>query len=80
MAKEEMDKLTKQIMGKKRKRNYNEYLENLKQRYAKEEDDDGEIDDDEFEKIKQTIGKKGKEKPKAKSKSKSKSKSKGKKK
>ena len=44
--------------------------------YAKEEDDDGEIDDDEFEKIKQTIGKKGKEKPKAKSKSKSKGKKK----
>ena len=76
-AAQEMEKLTKAIMGKKRKRNYNEYLDNLKERYAKDEDDNGEIDDDEFEKIKSTIGKKGKEK---KGKSKSKSKSKGKKK
>ena len=76
-AAQEMEKLTKAIMGKKRKRNYNEYLDNLKERYAKDEDDNGEIDDAEFEKIKSTIGKKGKEK---KGKSKSKSKSKGKKK
>jgi len=76
-AAQEMEKLTKAIMGKKRKRNYNEYLDNLKERYAKDEDDNEEIDDDEFEKIKSTIGKKGKEK---KGKSKSKSKSKGKKK
>ena len=80
IAEEEMEKLTKQIMGKKRKRNYNEYLNNLKQRYANEEDDEGEIDEEEFEKIKKTLGKKGQEKPKAKAKSKSKSKSKGKKK
>ena len=76
-AEEQMDKLTKAIMGKKRKRNYNEYLDNLKERYAKDDDDNGEIDDAEFEKIKSTIGKKGKEK---KGKTKSKSKSKGKKK
>jgi DnaJ family protein C protein 9 len=76
-AEKEMDILTKAIVGKKRKRNYNEYLDNLKERYAKDEDDEGEIDDAEFEKIKSTIGKKGKEK---KGKSKSKSKSKGKKK
>jgi len=73
-AEKEMDLLTKAITGKKRKRDYNAYLDNLKERYAKDEDDNGDIDDDEFEKIKSSMGKK------AKTKSKSKSKSKGKKK
>ena len=54
-------------MGKKRKRNYNEYLDNLKNKYAKGEQDDGEIDEEEFKKISKTINKKGK---KSKSKSK----------
>ncbi len=66
-ASETLDKLTKQIMGKKRKRNYNEYLDNLKNKYAKGEQDDGEIDEEEFKKISKTINKKGK---KSKSKSK----------
>ena len=73
-ANETLDKLTKQIMGKKRKRNYNEYLDNLKERYAKDEDDEGEIDDAEFEKIKSSMDKKKKTKPKSKSKSKGKKK------
>ena len=75
-AQTEMEKLTKAIMGKKRKRNYNEYLDNLKERYAKDEDDNGEIDDAEFEKIKSNIGKKKEKKAKSKSKSKSKGKKK----
>ena len=69
-AEKEMDILTKAIVGKKRKRNYNEYLDNLKERYAKDEDDEGEIDDAEFEKIKSTLGKKSKTKSKSKSKGK----------
>ena len=73
-AQTEMDKLTKAITGKKRKRDYNEYLDNLKERYAKDEDDNGEIDDAEFEKIKSTLGKKKEKKGKTKSKSKSKGK------
>ena len=75
-AQTEMDKLTKAITGKKRKRDYNEYLDNLKERYAKDEDDNGEIDDAEFEKIKSTLGKKKEKKGKTKSKSKSKGKKK----
>ena len=71
-AEKEMDILTKAIVGKKRKRNYNEYLDNLKERYAKDEDDEGEIDDAEFEKIKSTLGKKSKTKSKSKSKGKKK--------
>ena len=71
-AEKEMDILTKAIVGKKRKRNYNEYLDNLKERYAKDEDDNGEIDDAEFEKIKSTLGKKSKTKSKSKSKGKKK--------
>ena len=50
-AAETMDKLTKQIIANKRKRNYNEYLDNLKNKYAKDEDDNGEIDEEEFQKI-----------------------------
>ena len=73
-AEKEMDNLTKAIIGNKRKRNFSNYLDNLKERYAKDEEDDGEIDDAEFEKIKK------KKKKKKKTKSKSKSKSKGKKK
>ena len=34
-----MDLLTKAITGKKRKRDYNAYLDNLKERYAKDEDE-----------------------------------------
>lgn len=71
-AEKEMDILTKAIVGKKRKRNYNEYLDNLKERYAKDEDDEGEIDDAEFEKIKSTLGKKSKTKSKSKNKGKKK--------
>ena len=71
-AEKEMDILTKAIVGKKRKRNYNEYLDNLKERYAKDEDDEGEIDDAEFEKIKSTLGKKSKTKSKSKAKGKKK--------
>ena len=71
-AEKEMDILTKAIVGKKRKRNYNEYLDNLKERYAKDEDDEGEIDDAEFEKIKSTLGKKSKTKSKSKNKKKKK--------
>ena len=73
-AEKEMDMLTKAIIGNKRKRNFNNYLDNLKERYAKNEDDDGDIDDAEFEKIKSTIGKKKKTKSKSKSKSKGKKK------
>ena len=73
-AEKEMDMLTKAIIGNKRKRNFNNYLDNLKERYAKDEDDDGDIDDAEFEKIKSTMGKKKKAKSKSKSKSKGKKK------
>ena len=73
-AEKEMDMLTKAIIGNKRKRNFNNYLDNLKERYAKDEDDDGDIDDAEFEKIKSSIGKKKKTKSKSKSKSKGKKK------
>ena len=79
-AEKEMDLLTKAITGKKRKRDYNAYLDNLKERYAKDEDDNGDIDDDEFEKIKSSMGKKAKTKSKSKSKSKVKLKRKRKKK
>ena len=57
-ANETLDKLTKQIMGKKTKRHYNEYLDNLKKKYAKDEEDNGEIDEEEFQKIKKNIDKK----------------------
>ena len=73
-AEKEMDNLTKAIIGNKRKRNFNNYLDNLKERYAKGEDDDGDIDDAEFEKIKNSMGKKKKTKSKSKSKSKGKKK------
>ena len=73
-AEKEMDNLTKAIIGNKRKRNFSNYLDNLKERYAKDEEDDGEIDDAEFEKIKSTMGKKRKTKSKSKSKSKGKKK------
>ena len=73
-AEKEMDLLTKAIIGNKRKRDFNNYLDNLKERYAKDEDDEGEIDDAEFEKIKNTMGKKKKNKSKNKSKSKGKKK------
>jgi DnaJ family protein C protein 9 len=73
-AEKEMDNLTKAIIGNKRKRNFNNYLDNLKERYAKDEDDDGDIDDAEFEKIKNSMGKKKKTKSKSKSKSKGKKK------
>ena len=73
-AEKEMDNLTKAIIGNKRKRNFSNYLDNLKERYAKDEEDDGEIDDAEFEKIKSTMDKKKKTKSKSKSKSKGKKK------
>ena len=73
-AEKEMDNLTKAIIGNKRKRNFNNYLDNLKERYAKDEEDDGDIDDAEFEKIKSSMGKKKKNKSKSKSKSKGKKK------
>ena len=73
-AQKEMDNLTKAIIGNKRKRNFSNYLDNLKERYAKDEDDDGEIDDAEFEKIKSSMDKKKKTKSKSKSKSKGKKK------
>jgi len=73
-AEKEMDNLTKAIIGNKRKRNFSNYLDNLKERYAKDEDDDGEIDDAEFEKIKSSMDKKKKTKSKSKSKSKGKKK------
>ena len=73
-AEKEMDNLTKAIIGNKRKRNFSNYLDNLKERYAKDEDDDGEIDDAEFEKIKSSMDKKNKTKSKSKSKSKGKKK------
>jgi DnaJ family protein C protein 9 len=57
-ASETLDKLTKQIMGKKTKRNYDEYLDKLKNKYAKEDEDEGEIDEEEFQKIKKTMEKK----------------------
>ena len=63
-ANETLDKLTKQIMGKKRKRNYNEYLDNLKNKYAKDDEDNGEIDEEEFQKITKTLKKKGQSKKK----------------
>ena len=67
-AAETMDKLTKQIIANKRKRNYNEYLDNLKNKYAKDEDDNGEIDEEEFQKISQSINKKAQGRKKKKSK------------
>jgi len=67
-AEEEMDKLTKQIMGNKRKRNFNEYLDNIKNKYAKDEEDNGDIDEEEFQKISKTLGKKSQGKKKSKSK------------
>ena len=67
-AGEALDKLTKQIMGKKRKRNYGEYLDNLKNKYAKDEEDNGEIDEEEFQKISKAINKKSKGGKKSKSK------------
>ena len=73
-AEKEMDNLTKAIIGNKRKRNFSNYLDNLKERYAKDEDDNGEIDDAEFEKIKSSMDKKKKTKSKSKSKSKGKKK------
>ena len=73
-AEKEMDNLTKAIIGNKRKRNFSNYLDNLKERYAKDEEDDGEIDDAEFEKIKSSMEKKKKTKSKSKSKSKGKKK------
>ena len=73
-AEKEMDNLTKAIIGNKRKRNFSNYLDNLKERYAKDEEDDGEIDDAEFEKIKSSMDKKNKTKSKSKSKSKGKKK------
>ena len=57
-ANETLDKLTKQIMGKKTKRHCKEYLDNLKIKYAKDEEDNGEIDEEEFQKIKKNIDKK----------------------
>ena len=57
-AKETLDKFTKQIMGKKTKRHCKEYLDNLKIKYAKDEEDNGEIDEEEFQKIKKKIDKK----------------------
>ena len=63
-ANETLDKLTKQIMGKKRKRNYNEYLDNLKNKYAKDDEDNGEIDEEKFQKISKTLKKKGQSKKK----------------
>ena len=62
----EMDKLTKQIMGNKRKRNSDEYFDKLKNKYAKDEEDNGEIDEEEFQKISKTINKKGGKKSKSK--------------
>ena len=69
-ASETLDKLSKQIMGKKRKRNCEEYLDNLKKKYAKDEEDNGEIDEEEFQKISKSIGKKKEGAKKSKSKSK----------
>ena len=65
-ASETLDKLTKQITGKKRKRNCNEYLENLKNKYAKDEEDNGEMDEEEFQKISKSLGKKNQGKKKSK--------------
>jgi len=63
-ANEELDKLTKQIMERKRKRDFNQYLDNLKNKYAKDEEDIGEIDEEEFKKIAKTLNIKGKKKNK----------------
>ena len=57
-ANETLDKLSKQIMGKKRKRNFNEYLDNLKNKYAKDDEDNGEMDEEEFQKIAKSLNKK----------------------
>ena len=57
---EMLDKLTKQIMGNKRKRNCEEYLDKLKNKYAKDEEDNGEIDEEEFQKISEKLNKKAK--------------------
>ena len=65
-ASETLDKLTKQIMGNKRKRNCDEYLDKLKDKYAKDEEDNGEMDEEEFQKIAKTLGKKNQGKKKAK--------------
>ena len=61
-----LDKLTKQIMGNKRKRNCDEYLDNLKNKYAEDEEDNGEIDEEEFQKISKKINKKGQGRKKSK--------------
>ena len=65
-ANEKLDKLTKQVMGKKRKRQTNEYLDNLKNKYAKDEEDNGELNEEEFQKISKTLSKKNQGKKKSK--------------
>ena len=67
-ANETLDKLTKQIIGKKRNRNCDEYLDKLKNKYAKDEEDNGEIDEEEFQKISKKLNKKGQGRKKSKSK------------
>ena len=51
-------------MERKRKRDFNQYLDNLKNKYAKDEEDIGEIDEEEFKKIAKTLNIKGKKKNK----------------
>ena len=64
-ANETLDKLTKQIMGKKTKRHDKVFLDNLRIKYAKDIVDKGEIDEEEFQKIKNKIEKEmGKKKTK----------------
>ena len=65
-ANETLDKLTKQIIGKKRNRNCDEYLDKLKNKYAKDEEDNGEIDEEEFQKISKKLNKKGQGRKKSK--------------
>ena len=69
-AEEALDKLTKQIMDNKKRRNYNDYLAGLANKYGGNEnggqEDNYEISEEEFQKISNRLkeGKKGKNKRK----------------
>lgn len=71
-AKETLDKLSRQIMDNKKRRNYNDYLDGLANKYGDKDEENGnkindyEISEEEFQKISNRLkkGKKGKNKRK----------------
>ena len=65
-AKETLDKLTKQIILNKKKRNYNDYLDGLAKKYGGEEEEYNEINEEEFQKIANRLNKGKKQKNKKK--------------